>query len=56
MELTLAILIVQIILFFLFIVILVFLIRLYKNVMKFLRLWDRFYGNHWLYGTPDFEN
>jgi hypothetical protein len=35
--------------------ILLLCIILYKNIMKFLRLWDRFYGNHRLFGTPDFE-
>lgn len=48
-------LVLQIIVLILLIFCLVLLLKIYVNLMKFLRLWDRFYGNEWLYGRPDFE-
>jgi ABC-type multidrug transport system permease subunit len=45
----------QILAIILLISVLLLLIILYRNVIKFLRIWDRFYGNYWLYGRQDFE-
>lgn len=48
-------LVLQIILIILSIAIIVILVKIYKNLMLYLRHWDRFYGYNWLYGQPQFE-